>query len=66
MKEELARLEREYVESIRRARSALGLRDAANVLLASLRSLEDAALGALHAHQDKMNEILNRDFHRTG
>ena len=67
MQEELERLESEYYESARRARSALGLRDAADILLASLSSLEGVALDALHAHQDKMNEeILGKDFHRHG
>lgn len=69
MKAELERLERDYYKSARAARSALDLRDAADILLESMRSLEGVALNALHAHQDKMNEdidILGRDFHRNG
>jgi hypothetical protein len=67
MQEELERLESEYYKSARATRSALGLRDAADLLLTSVRDLEGFALDALHAHQDKMNkEILERDFHRNG
>jgi len=66
MDEELNRLEREYFQSQRAVRSAKGLQFAANNLLLDMKALESKALDALHAHQDKMNESLLKDWHLNG